>query len=501
MGKKTAWAATIVGGSLVALVAAALVVRPWEVPEPVATPTPTPEPPPAAVLTGADAGAPAPTADGVRDAIDELVEAAAFGGAISASVVDVGTGEQLYSYEGATPTIPASTTKLLTGAAVLAAHGPAHQLATVAVAGAEPGEVVLVGGGDPTLAIDADGFFPGAARLDQLAEQVTEALGDTQVSQVTVDSSLFTGPVHGPWDDDIPGSGFVGPITALMTDGGRIDPDPAQGQRSSLRWEEPDLAAGVAFAELLGVSADQVTIGSAPPAVAGDGDSGGQSDQGESTTDPTGTPAPPDPAAPGAVLGQVMSPPLLRLVETMLVTSDNALAEGLARQVALHQGEPASFAGAAAATTAVLAELGLPMAAAEIADGSGLSRDNQLPAELLTDLLAQAADPAAGEPLAGLFAGLPVAGWSGTLAGRYRAGEPDPTGVEAELRPAGPGAGAVRAKTGSLTGVNALAGLVMTADGRLLAFALLTEEVPVAPGPARQALDEVTTALLECGCR
>ena len=56
-------------------------------------------------------------------------------------------------------------TWLLTAAAVLATRGPAYRIPTRAVAGATPGEVVLVGGGDPTLAIDDNGHYPGAARL------------------------------------------------------------------------------------------------------------------------------------------------------------------------------------------------------------------------------------------------------------------------------------------------------------------------------------------------
>ena len=97
--------------------------------------------------------------------------------------------------------MPASTTKLITAATVLAARGPAYRIATRVVAGSAPGEVVLVGGGDPTLAINATGSYPGAARLDLLAAQVKKALGGTAPTKVTVDTSLFPGPVYGPgWD-------------------------------------------------------------------------------------------------------------------------------------------------------------------------------------------------------------------------------------------------------------------------------------------------------------
>jgi D-alanyl-D-alanine carboxypeptidase/D-alanyl-D-alanine-endopeptidase (penicillin-binding protein 4) len=451
----------IAGVALIALVAAALVVvRPWadqdgRAAEP--TPTPTSEPAPVAVLAATASDAPAPTAEGIREAIDELVRDGELAGRVSAAVVDPATGERLYRKDADTAAVPASTTKLVTAATVLVTRGPAHQLATVAVAGTEPGEVVLVGGGDPTLAVDEDGFYPGAARLDRLAEQVEAALGETEITGVVVDSSLFTGPAHGPWDDDIPGSGYVGPVTALMTDGGRADPDPGQEQRPAERWPEPDLAAGRAFAELLGLDEDDVTRGEAAPAA--------------------------------AELGRVSSPPLQRLVDYMVATSDNVVAEVLARQVALARGEPATYAGAAAAMTATLAdELGLAgsMGGITLADGSGLSRANQLTATLLSDLLAAAASSPPSD-LAGVLTGLAVAGWSGTLADRYR----DDGAAE-------PGAGVVRAKTGTLSGVHTLAGLVVTADGRLLVFALLANDAPVDP---RDQLDRIAAALAGCGCR
>src|SRR5690606_41604550 len=107
------------------------------------------------------------------------------------------------------------------------------------------------------------------------------------------------------------------------------------------------------------------------------------------------------------------------LVELMLEYSDNVIAEVLAREVALARGLPGSFTGAATALEQALVELGLPMgdpATGEVtlADGSGLSRKNLLTADLLTALLRRAATATPDDPLAGVVAGLPVAGWSGT---------------------------------------------------------------------------------------
>ncbi|PSK61230.1 D-alanyl-D-alanine carboxypeptidase DacB [Micromonospora sp. MH33] len=371
--------------------------------------------------------------------------------------------------------MPASVTKLATGVAVLAARGPAYRIPTRAVAGAAPGEVVLVGGGDPTLAVDKDGFYPGAARLDDLAAQVRKALGGTAPTKVTVDSSLFSGPLYGPgWDADIPTGGFGAAITALMTDGARRDAAEARrtaeaANHAAERMPQPDLTAGRQFAKLLGLSGDagEVKRGTAP------------ADSGASAA---GTPAP------GTELGKVESLPMVRLVDIMISDSDNVIAEAMARQVALAKGKPGSFAGGAAATDQVLGELGLPADEISLADGSGLSRTNRISPSLLTDLITLAGNGSHPD-LAAIFGGLPVGGWSGTLDERYQAAVTKA------------GAGVVRAKTGTLSGVNAIAGLVTTADGRLLTFAVLTDRTPDTLDETRQALDRITSALAGCGCR
>ncbi|MFI6823623.1 D-alanyl-D-alanine carboxypeptidase/D-alanyl-D-alanine-endopeptidase [Micromonospora sp. NPDC050187] len=428
-----------------------------------------PEAAPVPVLALPAGTAPVPTVEGLRAALDPLVGATALGSRVNISVADVVTGQELYGRGPDDGTVPASVTKLVTGVTVLAARGSAYRIGTRAVAGAAPGEVVIVGGGDPTLAIDANGFYPGAARLDRLAEQVKQALGGTPPSKVTVDSTLYPGPVHEPgWDADIPTGGYGSAITALMTDGARRDPD--AGPKGAERYRDPDLAAAQAFAKLLGVPAGtEIERGKAP--------TGG----GEAGT--AGTPAP------GTELGKVESPPMIRLVDIMITNSDNVVAEALARQVALARDQPASFVGAATAMDQVATELGLPADELALADGSGLSRTNRISPSLLTDLIALAGNGTRPE-LAGIFGGLPVGGWSGTLDDRFA--------TESTRA----GAGVVRAKTGTLTGVHAIAGLVTTADGRLLSFAILTDRTPpTTPDATRLALDRIGAALAGCGCR
>ncbi|HET8657561.1 MAG TPA: D-alanyl-D-alanine carboxypeptidase/D-alanyl-D-alanine-endopeptidase [Micromonosporaceae bacterium] len=453
--------------------------------------SPAAEATPSPVLAAAGADAPAPTAAGVAAALDPLLRDPRLGAPVAASVTDVLTGESFYARGAAAPTTPASTTKLVTAVAVLAARGAAYRIPTVAVAGPGPGEVVLVGGGDPTLAARAGGSYPGAGRLDDLARQVTRALGGVAPTRVVFDSSRFTGPAYGPgWDPDIATGGYAGPVTALMADAGRIDPKDLKGP--ALRHSAPDLAAAQAFARALGLPATAVSRGRAPgpadpgaatpgtaPATTAPGTAPGSGGSGPATTPP----------APGTPLGTVYSAPLVRLVEIMLADSDNVVAEALARQVALAKGAPASFAGAAAAVAAVLGELGLPVAEGTLFDGSGLSRLNRLTPSLLTDVVALAARADRPE-LHGIFSGLPVAGYSGTLRDRYRT-----------AAPVRPGVGTVRAKTGTLSGISAIAGIVVTRDGRLLAFAVLADRVPVGQFPAQDAIDRIAAALAGCGCQ
>lgn len=182
------------------------------------------------------------------------------------------------------------------------------------------------------------------------------------------------------------------------------------------------------------------------------------------------------------------SPPLSALVERMLTYSDNDIAEALARQTALASGVRADFAGGGTAIGAQLKKLGLPTAGAVFHDGSGLDRTDKLTARLLTALLTKAADPTR-PGLRPALTGLPVARFTGTLSTRFVDG------------PAGGAAGVVRAKTGTLSGVNTLSGMVVDQDGRLLAFAFLTAD-PNSPeaAPVQAALDRVATALAGCGC-
>jgi D-alanyl-D-alanine carboxypeptidase/D-alanyl-D-alanine-endopeptidase (penicillin-binding protein 4) len=371
---------------------------------------------------------------------------------VSAEVVDVATGEVLLADGAERQVTPASTAKLLTAVAALTVLDPDDTLETTVVAGPAAGEVVLVGGGDPTLSTTVPSLtYPGAATVADLAAQVRAALPPgTAVSRVLVDNSLFEGPLTAEgWGREDAPSGYASPVTATAVDGARQVPG------ENARSGSPGTDAGRALAAALGAPGAVVELGEAP-----DG---------------------------AQTLGTVRSAPVARLVEQALSQSDNLLAESLARHVALARDLPASFEGAAEAVTAAVADAGPDVSGVELYDGSGLSRLDRVTPRVLTDLVTGVADGSLPGASA-VVSGLAVAGYDGTLADR---GDSDPATAP----------GAVRAKTGTLLGVHGLAGTAVTADGRLLAYALVANGTTGGGRPEEDALDAIAAALASCGCR
>ncbi len=409
------------------------------------------------VLAALDAGAPVPSRAGLQRTLSPLLAAAGLGSAVSMQVVDVATGGELLSVNPNSALVPASTAKLLTSAAVLSTVGPATTLRTSVVSGSAPGVIVLVGGGDVLLGAGRSdpGSVVGRAGLADLADRTAAALraaGRTSVA-LRLDDTLFRGPaVSSSWQPSDVAAGYVAPVMALEVDAGRLAGRPG-------RQPDPAMSAARTFASLLARRGIRVTgrvvRGSAPPS--------------------------------GTVLATVQSAPVADQVEYALTESDNTVAEALARLVAVRTGRPATFAGAGRAVVDRVAALGVHTTGDRLLGGSGLADGSAVSAATLTALLTLAGSGDHPQ-LRAILSGLPVAGASGTLADRFGS---------ATQRD---GRGLIRAKTGTLKGVNALAGTVVDGDGRLLAFAILADRTG-ATELARTALDDVAVALAHCGCR
>jgi D-alanyl-D-alanine carboxypeptidase/D-alanyl-D-alanine-endopeptidase (penicillin-binding protein 4) len=95
--------------------------------------------------------------------------------------------------------------------------------------------------------------------------------------------------------------------------------------------------------------------------------------------------------------------------------------------------------------------------------------------------------------LRSVLTGLPVANFSGTL---LNGGSVFGPGV-ASAR------GMVRAKTGNLSDVAALAGVAYARNGQLLGFAIMADKIPASTGlvPAATEMTGLATVLAGCGCR
>ncbi|MHC5795158.1 D-alanyl-D-alanine carboxypeptidase/D-alanyl-D-alanine endopeptidase [Lacisediminihabitans sp. FW035] len=409
---------------------------------PSATPTPTPTRPVPAVIAAATrlrtCSVTAPASD------PNLLT-------FQASVINTTTGEVLFDRNGATPSRTASVLKTLTAAAALNVLGPDYQISTKVYAGATPGTVVLVGGGDPTLSALPSGqesVYRGAPKLSDLAAQA-QAKSSVPITDIVLDSSYWDPNDNWDpsWERSEQSEGYQPEVTALTVDGGRANPKAQDSPRSS----DPIADAGAAFAADLGISgAEHITTGTAPSGA--------------------------------ALLGEVKSQPVRALVSYMLPVSDNTLGEYLARQTSKVAGNNGSSASLAQVIPAALTKYGLTTTGVAIRDGSGLSNNNAVPATFVAQLMAKVA--AGQQNLNIIYDALPISGKSGTLASRF-------TGANAVAR------GAVNAKTGWIKTEYALAGVVHASDGTTLSFAFYA--LGAINSRTIPALDTITTAVFKCG--
>lgn len=348
--------------------------------------------------------------------------------ASGAYVRDMDTGEELFALRENVVRIPASVEKLFTTSAALLRLGPSATLQTNAVvapdAVVEPGgvlrgDLVLVGGGDPTL-----GTLPWGAQLRRQPQLVTalEVLADRVAAagvrevlgRVVGDDGRHERLRYLPtWPSRYRND--VGPLSSLTVNDG------ADGWGPGARpFDDPAAGAASVFNELLRQRG--VRVRGLPGSGA---------------------------LRPGSVeVAAVDSPTMAELAGQMLRESDNLTAELLVRELGLKVHGRGTSAAGALAVHQTLRDLGLPMKNVNIQDGSGLDPANRVTCRLLTAIL-QRGD-------ADLERGLPIAAQTGTLYKRFLAT---------------PVAGHLRAKTGSIRQVAALAGYVDAASGRRLTFA------------------------------
>ncbi|HEX6149517.1 D-alanyl-D-alanine carboxypeptidase/D-alanyl-D-alanine endopeptidase [Nocardioides sp.] len=426
-----------------------------ETPDPVTEPAAVP-PPDGMDLAAVPAPEPVAEAAGpgrlrpaaVRRTLTAALEDRDLGRSVHAAVAALGEGPPAYSTGDAAFT-PASTMKVLTATAVLAALGPDHRFDTTVVANGR--RLTLVGGGDPMLARRPADDWPRVADVQTLAEETAAAVGRRKPVRLAYDASLFTGPAENPyWRDDYLVDGIVSPISALWVDEGLA------ADRSE-RVSDPAADAAAAFAAALAEHGVRVQ----------------------------GTPTPNRAPAAARTVASVSSPPLSQIVEHVILVSDNEGAEVLAHHVGLTVSGDGSFAGGARGVRKTLGELGVPLDGAVIRDGSGLSRKDRLRTSTLIEVLRVAAEQ---PELRAVLTGLPVGGFTGSLTFRF-----------ADAPAAG--LGRVRAKTGTLGGVRSLAGIATDQLGTPMVFVLAADRIRVSNSVDAQVdLDNLAGALGACRC-
>lgn len=392
----------------------------------------------------------------VAAAVERALADPRLGEHVAIAVRDVSTGAHLYDARADDASEPASTMKLLSMAAVATEVNLDESFVTSVVLDGD--RLVLRAGGDTLLGRgvgDPDATL-GRAGLSDLAARVAQELTRRGVSgplRLDVDLTLAPGPLVAPgWVPQHLVNGWVARIAML----GLADQLAMAGTPAA---KDPPLeVAAVLRAHLVRKG---VRIVGAAPRV-------------RHTTS-------------SDVVGEVRSAPVRDHVAHALTTSDNALTESLARYAAAHDGVDTREPGAVTGWVQQrLAELGIDLTGVDMKDCSGLTEDQTVPARVLADVLQMAAT-GQHSALTDAFGGLPVAHLTGTLEERFHLAKDVPS------------RGYVRAKTGSLRGVTALAGVALTEDGRTIVFAIQADRLR--PGQnvieARSALDSVVNAVVE----
>ncbi len=353
---------------------------------------------------------------------------------VGIKVIAVETGEVIYEKNPLKLHHPASTTKLFTAATALARLGPDYRFET-------------------TLYVDADAdtqviqnlYLKGRADpvlqpndIVVLADALLESDVNLIQGDIVVDATHLDTVREGPgwmWDDR------QLRISALSIR--QIEPEPGTRSRA--------LACGYLLKNELEQKGIEV-IGDVVP----------------------GT-VPLD----ARTVAKHLSPPLADIIKLMNKPSNNWIAELLFKAIGAEvMGEPGTWQKGRDAINEFLEEITGEPPAHRFVDGSGLSRYNLLNAELLTQLLVHMYQNF--ELMPEYLASLPIAGVDGTLINRMQ-------GVSAEK--------VLRAKTGTLSGVSALAGYTTTADGEVVAFGILMSHYVGSATPARDIQDQIGSYL------
>ena len=452
-----------------------------------------------------------------HDIDDILTQPALAHGYWGVLVQSLRTGDTLFSLNARKLMMPASNMKIVTLAAAAEKLGWDYTYETRVAAGGPivngtlEGDLIVIGSGDPSLMDGGDvGTSPFDAWIAQLSQHGVERIA----GRIVGDDAVFPNQQLGfGWSWDDLADDYAAPFGALQFNENAVrvtvTPGAAFHQRTTFRVAPttsgleihslvitgaPDSAAHVEAHRLPGstllILSGSVPAGGPPTVrdVSVDNptlfflstlraalETGGITVGGPvADLDDLGADAPNSIDAPP--IASFRSAPLSTLAIRLMKVSQNLYAETLL--ATLSAAPPATPSAGRATVRSVLASWGVPDGGLIQRDGSGLSRYDYVTSEALVMILTHIDRDAR---LRGPFeASLPIAGRDGTLSNRMK-------GTPAE--------GNVRAKTGSMSNVRALAGYVTTADGEPLVFSMMANNFDTAGDVITKTEDAIVVRL------
>ncbi len=480
----------------------------------------------------------APAASFLEQRIDQLIRTspAIEPAEAGIEIVQLATGKVLYSRNAEKLMTPASNTKLFTTALALLRLGPEHSIATRVYASQNPdasgrvaGNVTLVGRGDPSMTFfqipyDKDATLASPlAGIEMLADALTargirSISGDIIGDDTAFPTDLFPvgwGANDALWE-------YGAPVSALCIGNNSIRVELTPGTQAGdpvrieitppLEYFVIDNRLRTAAVEPPGSShskderlhiqrvggrqlqisgsvlaaAEKVTIWLAiddPALYAATAlydalTRRGVSITGKPTVRHRYEPAVLD-APIGTVLAERSSPPLIALLGITDKVSQNLWAEMMLRQVALVRTGDGTLKAGLAELKAFLTEFGIADTEYNFDDGSGLARGNLVKPDAVVKLLRFMYASPSRETWISL---LPVGGQDGTLTKRFDKN---------------PAAKSIRAKTGSLSHVNALSGYADSATYGEIAFSIIVNHTGAPASEVRSFIDKIGMIVLD----
>jgi D-alanyl-D-alanine carboxypeptidase/D-alanyl-D-alanine-endopeptidase (penicillin-binding protein 4) len=343
--------------------------------------------------------------------------------------------------------------KLLTATAALQVLGPNYRVQTKVYADLDvPGQIVIIGAGDPTLSrvrAGLESVYKGAPKLSEIAVSINQWAKATPIRSIVLDSTYFEPE---GWDPGNPETertiGYQSLVSALQVDGDRENPT----RLTSPRSEDPVASAGLALKKAIGSLASSATLI--------------QEKAGGNLLE----------------IASVKSQPISKWIEHMLQVSDNTEAEFLARLVSKQLGYNGSRDSVDVAIKAALTRAGLSTAGLVLKDGSGSNESNQVSATLINALLKKVLNE--DGDLGVIKRSLPISAESGSLANRFKGDNLD-------------AAGKILAKTGWTKHEYSLAGIIKAKDKTDLVFSIAA--IGEVNATAKDAIDNLATGIYRCG--